>query len=166
MLCFVLLVGTSSLAQAEGFEEARAGSASPFVAGAWVVEAGEASPKGRIVEIDDGRLRLEREGRWSLVAQQISLNYDILGRLEFVGARGEVRLVGRNSGQAPVSYAMGDFAWLDAAGVRGLLMGQSVAMVRDDWRIEAAHIEVEFGTATLALRGVKSGEDRARRDDK
>jgi hypothetical protein len=170
MLSFALAVGASSWAHADGQSSEAVELTTPLLAGAWAVEAGRASQRttsgGHVVEIDDGRLRLDGQGHWLLAARRINLNYDVLGRLDSVGAHGQVRLVGRDNASRHVSYAMGELAWFDAAGVRGVVMGPGVAIVRDDWRIGAAHIEVDLRTSELTLRGVKSGETRFRRDDK
>lgn len=143
---------------------------SPDVASAWSIEAGAAAARagtqGRILDIRDARLRLSDRADWVLVAERVTMIRSIGGGVDWIAARGAVRVVARLDGSATSSvYAMGEYAWIDPRGARGVVFGEGVGMIRDAWQMRGSKIDLDFGTPKLALRGVTSGPVRAKRDE-
>lgn len=143
---------------------------SPDVAGTWSIEAGTSTPRagshGRIIDIRDARLRMSERADWVLAAERITLVRDMVGGVDWMMAHGAVRVVARFDDSAESSvYAMGEHAWIDPRGARGVLLGEGVGLIRDAWQMRGSKIDMDFGTPKLVLRGVTSGPVRTKRDD-
>lgn len=167
----VIVLGCSSTADAAGGLSEGSAWVPTLATGAWHIESGDVEVRtasnGYVVEVRRADLGRDGADAWALSAEHATLEYDASGRFVALYARGDVRVVARSQNPVePIAYAMGEYAWVDQTGTLGVVSGPGVALIRDDWQIRATKIDIDFGAAEFALRGVASGPVRAQRVDR